>query len=81
MIMPHILLRSFHLKTMKSIVLTGGMDGKKKGKSHKEGKKKTNKKSLPLHTNSVIYIYIYGNERNKQKCIDLMDLYSPYFEL
>lgn len=40
MIMPHILLRSFHLKTMKSIVLTGGMDGKKKGKSHKEGKKK-----------------------------------------
>ena len=49
MIMPHILLRSFHLKTMKPIVLTGGMGGKKKGKSHKEEKKKKTKKSLPLH--------------------------------
>ena len=28
MIMPHILLRSFHLKIMKSIVLKGGSDGK-----------------------------------------------------
>ena len=26
--MPHILLRSFHLKIMKSIVLKGGSDGK-----------------------------------------------------
>ena len=58
MIMPHILLRSFHLKTMKPIVLTGGMGGKKKGKSHKEEKKKQEVTAF-AQTDSVIYIYIY----------------------
>lgn len=61
---------------MKSVVLAGRKD--RKGKQlQKESKK--GKETLPLHT-VIVQLYVVTTEKHMH-CIDLMKLYTPYFEL
>lgn len=74
-IIPHISLRNFHLKLVKSIVLTGRKGGEQnKSQYEKRGRR------LPLY-NIIIVSHIHGNGREKHESIDLMKFYTPYFKL